>query len=220
MSEEVLIPKMTRRSASKKHIRIPMLNFVVIIFAVLLITAASFINFNIKHYVIPIDLFFNKNLISDDFIFSFFIIPQIPVVLLVCSVLGRKMALTSVILYILCGLFLFPVFALGGGIRYIFEYGFGYILAYIPAVALAGKLLNKYSFLDMIKAVLCGVLVIHFIGIVYMIILALFKHAGSDFIAGWITYQSGLKIIYDLVISFLFILIGKYLHHGLKFILE
>lgn len=37
----------------------------------------------------------------------------------VCSVLGRKLSLTSIMLYIIIGLFLAPVFGLGGGIKYL-----------------------------------------------------------------------------------------------------
>jgi len=220
MSEEVLIPKMTRKSKEKRKIKIPILNFVVVLFAVLMIIGASFVNLNIKHFIIPTDLFTNKHLTTDNFIYSFWIIPQIPVIMFICSILGKKMAATSIILYILCGLFFLPVFALGGGIKYIFEFGFGYILAYIPAVLFAGKLLDKYSFLDMIKAVFAGVLTIHIFGIFYMIIIALCKHTGADFISGWIIHQSGLKIVYDLIASFILVLIGKYLHFGLKYILE
>jgi biotin transporter BioY len=185
-----------------------------------MIVGAAFLNVNIKHYIIPLDIFTNKNLTLNDFIYSFYFIPQIPIVLFVCSFLGRRMALTSVILYILTGLFFFPVFALGGGIKYIFGYGFGYILAYIPAVIFAGNLLKKYSFGDMAKATIAGVFTIHVIGILYMIFVALIKHAGGDFISGWIVAQSGLKIIYDLVASFVLILIGKYFNAGLRFLID
>ena len=51
------------------------------------------------------------------------------------AVSGKR--IYSILLYILLGLFAIPVFALGGGPKYIFEYGFGYILAYIPAVFFA-----------------------------------------------------------------------------------
>ena len=139
----------------------------------------------------------------------------------VCSVLGRKLALTSILLYIITGLFIAPVFGLGGGLRYFAQYGFGYILAYIPATLFAGRFLNsEYSFGNMIKATIAGVLTIHILGILYMIIIALFKHTGGTFISGWIEAQSGLKIIYDLIASFVLILIGKYLHKGLKFIVN
>lgn len=220
MTQDVLIPKMKRLDRSQRRIKIPMLNFVIVVFGTILITAASFIDLNIKHFILPISIFAIKNPTLDDFVFGFHLIPQIPVVLFVCSVLGRKMALTSVILYILAGLFFIPVFGLGGGIKYIFEYGFGYILAYIPAVIIAGLLLKKYTFSRMLGAAFAGVLTIHIIGILYMIILALLKHAGADFIGGWIAAQSGLKIIYDIIASFLLILISKYIHSGLEFILK
>ena len=220
MSEEALIPKMTRIDKKKRVVKIPLINFVVIIFCTLLIIASTFININLKHYIIPMDLFTNKNLVMDNFIFCIPFIPQIPIVMFICSVLGRRMALTSVILYIIIGLFFCPVFALGGGIKYFGEYGFGYILAYIPALLITGKLLDKYSFLDMIKTTLAGVFTIHLCGVLYMILVALIKSSGSMFILGWITAQSGLKIIYDLIASFVLILIGKYLHEGLKFILK
>ena len=220
MSSEVLIPKMTRIDKKKRKVKIPLINFVVIIFCTLLIIASTFININLKHYIIPIDLFTNKNLSMENFVFAMPFIPQIPVIMFICSLLGRRMAITSVMIYIILGLFFIPVFALGGGIKYFGEYGFGYILAYIPALAVAGRLLDKYSFLDMIKATLVGVFTIHICGILYMIFIALIKQSGSMFIWGWITAQSGLKIIYDLIASFVLILIGKYLHEGLKFILK
>lgn len=220
MTSEVLIPKMKRLDKTKRKIKVPLLNFVVIIFCSILIIIASFINLEIKHFILPMSIFSIKKPILDDFVFTFCLIPQIPVIMFICSVLGRKMALTSVILYILAGLFFIPAFALGGGAKYIFEYGFGYILAYIPAVLLAGKLLKKYTFIEMITATLTGVLTIHFIGILYMIFVALVKHAGTGFISGWIGAQSGLKILYDLTLSFVLVLIGKYLHYGLKFIQE
>lgn len=221
MSQEVLIPKMTRPDKTKKKIIIPWANFVVIIFGVLLIFMSTFINLNIKHYILPNDLFAGKNFSAEDFIFSFCLIPQIPIIMFICSVLGKRMALTSVFLYIIAGLFFVPVFALGGGIKYVFEYGFGYILAYIPATVIAGNLLGrKYDFPAMIKASVAGVLTIHILGIFYMVIIALLKHAGTDFISGWICAQSGLKIIYDIIASFVLILIGKYLHFCLKFILD
>lgn len=220
MTQEVLIPKMKRLDKSQRKIKIPLLNFVIVIFCTILITVASFVNLNIKHFILPMSIFSIKNPTLEDFVFSFYLIPQIPIVMFVCAALGRKMALTSVVLYILAGLSFAPIFGLGGGIKYIFEYGFGYILAYIPAVIIAGLLLKKYTFPRMIGATFTGVLTIHIIGILYMIVIALFKHSGAGFIGGWITAQSGLKIVYDIIASFLLILIGKYIHSGVKFILE
>ncbi len=221
MSEEVLIPKMTRISKSKKKIKIPLLNVAIILFCSLILVGATFINIDIKHYIIPSNIFSNKNLNLEDFIFSFYIIPQIPIVMFITAILGKRMALTSILIYIIAGLAYLPIFALGGGIKYIFEYGFGYILAYIPAAIIAGNILEKkYSFPKMIKASFLGVLTIHILGILYMCIIALLKHSGSSFISGWIYAQSGLKIIYDIIASFVLILVGKYMHSLLKFIMD
>lgn len=219
MSGEVLIPKMKRLDKSTRRVKIPILNFAIVLAAVLMIICSTFVNLEVRHFIIPSNLFSGKVRYSD-FVYCFYLIPQIPVVMFVCSVLGRRMALTAVLLYIFIGLFFAPVFALGGGLKYIFQYGFGYILAFVPAVVISGKLLNKYSFFDMLKAVLAGVFTIHLIGILYMMVIALIKHSGFLFVGDWIGAQSGLKVLYDLVLSYVLVLMGKYLHKGLKFILE
>ena len=89
-------------------------------------------------------------------------------------------------------------------IKYIAQFGFGYLAAYIPAVIITCRLLKeRYSFSDMVKAAIAGVLVIHVIGILYMAAVALFRHAGFMFVGGWIAAQSGLKIIYDILFSYM-----------------
>lgn len=221
MTQEVMIPKMKRLDKRHREIKIPMINLVLIFCSILFLIASTFINLNIKHYIIPFDLFTNKALCSDNFIYSFWIVPQIPAVMMICSVLGKRMAVTTMILYILTGLLFVPIFGLGGGITYFSEFGFGYILAYVPAVVFAGNILyKKYSFPNMIKASILSVLMIHLIGILYMLLIALFKHADGSFVSGWIAAQSGLKIIYDIILSFLAIMIGKYFHEFLNFILD
>ena len=94
----------------------------------------------------------------------------------VIGLLGRKLSLTSIIIYILTGLFLLPIFALGGGIGYFKEFGFGYILAYLPAAFFAGSIIKEeFSFKIIFKAALTGVLIIHIIGLIYMFIIAQFN---------------------------------------------
>ena len=221
MSEEVLIPRMKKIDRKNKKIKVPLLNIIFIFFCLCLIIASAFINIDLHHYVLPKAVFSRNNLTSDDFIVSFCIVPQIPVLMFVCSMLGKRMAAATAFLYIIAGLTIFPLFAMGGGIQYISEYSFGYILAYIPAVLVAGQFLkNKYSYLNIFMAALSGVLIIHCFGIIYMIIIALLKQDGGGFISGWLAYQSGLKILYDLVLSFVFILIGRYVNAFVKFILN
>lgn len=220
MNEEIIVPKMKRLKPEDREIKIPWLNLALIVFCTLLIIASTFLNLNIKHYILPQNLFSGNNLNTDDFIYSFYFIPQIPTIMFISSFLGKRMSLASVVFYIMLGLFFTPVFALGGGIQYIFEYGFGYILAYIPAIIITGNILEeKYTYKNMLKSAIFGVLLIHLVGIVYMMLIALIKGSGIGFISGWIAAQSGLKIIYDLIASFVLILIGKYLNAGLKFVL-
>ncbi len=221
MSQEVLIPKMKRIDKKQKKVNVSLLNFVFVIFSTVLIVAATFINLSFKHYILPQTLFSGKPLSVDDFIYCFSIIPQIPVLMFICSAFGKKVATTSVCLYILLGLFAFPLFALGGGIKYISEYSFGYILAYLPAVLVAGTILKKkYSFLNMFLASLAAVLIIHACGLLYMLLISLFRNSGIEFIKTWLGAQSGLKVLYDFIISFVLVLIGKYVSIFIKFITD
>ena len=183
MSEEILIPKMERIDRTKRNIRIPWLNISVIFLSTLLIILSTFLNIIIRHYIIPPNLFTSENLNSGDFIKNISYIPQIPVIIFICAVLGKRMSITSIILYLIIGLSFAPVFALGGGWKYIGEYGFGYLLAYIPSVFVCTNILKeKYTLVNMLKATICAVLIIHFIGILYMILISIVKQSGIDFV--------------------------------------
>ena len=112
-------------------------------------------------------------------------------------------------IYIILGLF-FPIFALGGGISYLFEYGFGYILAFIPAIFFAGTLLKgKIDLLRIFLISLIGVLTIHILGILYMFFIATLRHAPMDLVTGWIMSQSGVQIIYDIFFAMIAIFLGR-----------
>ncbi len=144
-------------------------------------------------------------------------IPQIPVVIFIAALLGEYWGLITVLIYIIMGLTpMFPVFALGGGLSYIFQYNFGYIFGFIFAVFIAARMLKRNSKIpDIIFSVLYGVFTIHIIGIIYLTIIALLRHDSFNFIGNMIYYQSISKILYDFVFSFIAILIAK----GLKKIL-
>lgn len=193
-------------------IRLSFGSLLLILCCTFLIVFATFVQFNITHFIIPSGLFDeNTKLVFKDFLYTYKLIPQIPVVMFVGAFLGRKYGIMSILLYILLGLFIIPVFALGGGPKYIFEYGFGYILAYIPAVFFAGSILKSgFTMRNMLQATFVGVLTIHIIGIFYMLFIAGLKHEGMAFISGWICAQSGIKIIYDMIFTFASLFIAKY----------
>ena len=192
-------------------IRLTFGSLLLILCCTFLIILSTFMQFNVNHFILPMGLFKGEQLSLSDYIYTYKLIPQIPIVMFVGDFLGRKYGITSILLYILLGLFVIPIFALGGGPGYIFEYSFGYILAYIPAVFFAGSILKSgYTNRNILHAVCVGVLTIHLIGILYMLFIAGVKHEGPEFIQGWILAQSGVKIIYDLVFSFAAIFIAKY----------
>ncbi len=177
-----------------------------------LIILATFIQLDITHFIIPSGIFNGENVSFKDYLYTYKLIPQIPVVLFVGAFLGRKYGLISILLYILLGLFVIPVFALGGGPKYIFEYGFGYIIGYIPAIFFAGSILKSgFSNRNILQAVIVGVLTIHIIGVLYMLFIAGIRHEGWAFMSGWIQAQSGIKIIYDIIFSFATVFIAKYI---------
>jgi len=220
IDDEAMVPRIKRVKKEKKKIKIPVLNILLVLFCSFLLVVATFVQLNITHYIIPHDIFSNKVLVKEDFLYTFSIIPQIPAVLFIVGLLGRRLGFTSVLIYILMGLCSIPIFALGGGIDYITEFGFGYILAYLPAVVFAGSILEDgYSFKNMLKATLIGVLTIHFIGIIYMFFIVTLRHEGWIFIKGWILAQSMLKIAYDIILSYIALIAAKYGNKFVKYLI-
>lgn len=207
---ETKVPNIKRKDKTKKT-SIPLLNFLLVIACVFFLVISTFVQIKLVHPIIPHDVFSNNELTSKDFWYTYFLIPQIPAVLFVTGLMGKKLGMTSVLLYILLGLFVLPIFALGGGVGYFMQYGFGYILGYIPAVSILGSFLKEeYSFKNILISVLYGVLVIHLLGVFYMLFLAVLKQGGAEFIKGWILTQSLLKIAYDYILSVLAVYVAKY----------
>lgn len=192
-------------------IRLTFGSLLLVLCCTFLIILSTFVQLNVSHLTIPNGAFTSENLTFNDFIHIYKLIPQVPVIMFTGAFLGRKYGILSIFIYIILGLFVIPVFALGGGPKYIFEYSFGYILAYIPAVFFAGSILKSgFTNRNMLHAVFVGVLTIHLIGVLYMLFIAGIKHDGWAFMSGWICAQSGIKIIYDFVFSFLAVFIAKY----------
>lgn len=204
-------PKIRVIKKQIEGIRLTFGSLLLIFCCTFLIILATFVQFDISHFILPWGLFKGEQLSLSDFIYTYKIIPQVPVIMFIGGFLGRKYGITSILLYILLGLFIMPVFALGGGPGYIFEYSFGYIFAYLPAVFFEGSILKSgYSNRNILHAVLVGVLTIHIIGILYMLFIAGLKHEGAEFMRGWIVAQSGIKIIYDLIFSFAAVFLARY----------
>ena len=182
---------------------------------VILLIIATFTQVTLKHPYLPMDfLTYMAQDVSEADFFRHFIksydyIPQIPVIFFIVALMGRKFGMLAIIGYIILGMF-FPVFALGGGISYLFEYGFGYILAYLPAVFFVGTLLKgKTDYLRIPVIALLGVVTIHLLGILYMLFVSTLRHAPWELVTSWIMSQSGVQILYDMFFTILAIVLGK-----------
>jgi biotin transporter BioY len=184
-------------------IKITMGTLILCCLCIILLIVATFTQIPIRHPEILLSGF------SWDNIVTYRYIPQIPMVFFIVALLGRKFGILTIAGYIILGMF-FPIFALGGGVSYIFEYGFGYLLAFIPAIFFAGTLLKvKSDFLRVVLLSVLGVSAIHILGVLYMLFVAALRHAPMDLVTGWISSQSGVQVVYDIVFAVVAIYMGK-----------
>lgn len=102
---------------------------------------------------------------------------QIGAVLLVGCMAGRNAAALSQIAYLALGLSGFQVFAQGGGLSYLKEPTFGYLLGFLPAAWICGSLAFKQQrrLEQLIMSCLWGLLSIHVVGLIYLTLLSLLR---------------------------------------------
>lgn len=182
--------------------------FVMVLMLQLLIVAA-FTEIHFTHLIFPPDIFSNWTLYFPDgdvngqaFIRHIKYIPQVPMIFFMLGLLDKKYSLITVLLYIILGFCGYPIFAMGGGWKYIFQYGVGYILAYIPTVIVSGKILSQnYDFKNILKSVIIGLVIINLIGGLLLLFIASLKHESWFIIKNLLYSLTGFKFIYDLIFS-------------------
>ena len=86
-------------------------------------------------------------------------------IVLSALVLERKLAVLSVIVYIMIGLVGFPIFANGGGINYIFSPTFGYLVSFIFATYFIASFKEKNIYIS----TAIGMLIIYALGMMYFV---------------------------------------------------
>lgn len=106
-------------------------------------------------------------------------IPYVPFTLqyLFCAlagvILGSRLGALSQIVYVSIGLLGVPVFTEGGGFSYIFKPTFGYLIGFIIAAYVIGKIRESVKELTFIKAIfmlLSGLFFIYLFGVIYLYI--------------------------------------------------
>ena len=104
---------------------------------------------------------------------------QVGAVLLTGCMGGKNAAIASQIAYLTLGLaFGLPVFNQGGGLTYIQEPSFGYLVGFVPAAWMCGLLAfqAKPKLETLAFSAVCGLLIIHAVGLVYLVL---------AYVAGW-----------------------------------
>ena len=107
---------------------------------------------------------------------------QIGAVLLVGCLGGKNAGALSQIAYLFLGLYWLPVFAKGGGIDYIKEPTFGYLLGFVPGAWLCGFLAfrTRPRLESLAFSALGGLAVIHLVGLAYLVGLSYWNPEGSS----------------------------------------
>lgn len=89
-------------------------------------------------------------------------------------ILGSKKGALSQSLYVLMGLIGIPIFTQGGGIQYIFNLTFGYLIGFILGAFVIGKITENTKKITNIKiliACILGLIIIYLLRVIHMYII-------------------------------------------------
>ena len=98
---------------------------------------------------------------------------QVPSLLLVSLIAGPKPGVIASISYLTIGLIFLPVFEGGGSISYLSNPSFGYLLGFIPASWITGKLAagNRMNYILLLSyAAIAGLITLQLFGLSFLII--------------------------------------------------
>lgn len=125
--------------------------------------------------------------------------------------LGSRLGALSQIVYVAIGLMGIPVFTKGGGISYIFQPTFGYLLGFIACawvIGLVSERFKKLNFLTILLSVLSGLLALYLIGVPYLYLIFRFYLNSPKTVVWVITYGFVLFIGGDILLSVIVSLIA------------
>ena len=131
--------------------------------------------------------------------------------------LGAKWGAVSQAVYVVLGLVGLPVFTMGGGIGYVMQPSFGFLLGLIPTAWVIGRLTEKENGHRRIAlACLAGLAVLYLIGLPYMyLIMKLYLHKS---ITVWTAVKAGMLVYLpgDAIKIALTVLLYKPLRRAIK----
>ena len=135
---------------------------------------------------------------------------QIPTIVLLTIIFDRKVVYRAFTIYIILGLFIFPVFHQGGSMGYLLTPNFGYLMGMYPLIKIIDNLnnKNKLNIVNFLKNGFVGIFVMHLTGILYNFILITYYNQFNIFLYNLGKYSVG-KIGYHLIMLFPLIFLIK-----------
>jgi len=135
---------------------------------------------------------------------------QIPTINLLTLIFHKKVVLRAFSIYIILGLFIFPVFQQGGSIGYLLTPNFGYLLGLYPLIKIIDNLntKNKINVVNFLKNGFIAIGAMHLTGIFYNFIQIIFYSQFNLFLYNLGKYSLG-KIGYHLLMLFPLLLLIK-----------
>ena len=142
----------------------------------------------------------------------------IPTIILLTLIFDKKAVFRAFTIYIIIGLFFYPVFHNGGSIGYLLTPNFGYLLGTYPLIAIIDSLNknNNLRIINFLKNGFLGISAMHLTGIFYNSIPSITYSQYNIFLYNLGKYSAG-KIGYHFIILLpllLFIKPIKYLKKG------
>ncbi len=135
---------------------------------------------------------------------------QIPTIILLTLIFHKKVVFIAFSMYIILGLFIFPVFHQGGSIGYLLTPNFGYLLGYYPLIKIIDNLnnRNKLKVSNFLKNGFIAIVTMHLTGIFYNFIQIIFYSQYNLFLYNLGKYSLG-KIGYHFLMLFPLLLLIK-----------
>jgi len=135
---------------------------------------------------------------------------QIPTIILLTLIFQKKVVFRAFSIYIILGLFIFPVFHQGGSMGYLLTPNFGYLLGYYPLIKIIDNLntTNKINVGNFLKNGFMAIFAMHLTGIFYNIIQITFYSQFDLFLYNLGKYSLG-KIGYHFFMLFPLLLLIK-----------
>lgn len=121
-------------------------------------------------------------------------------------ILDKKQAFLSVVVYLIIGLIGIPVFAKGGGIGYVFQPSFGYLIGFLFSAYFISSFKDRFN---IYLVLLIGILIIYLFGLIYFIFTMYFLN-GKVFSVSYLFFNLFLIFLPgDVFSGIVAILIGK-----------